>query len=155
MTFCHPSVPFSSALLPVIPLPVRFIRGVIITGERRQNAGERSVPHKVEQDAVQILLNEEQSFLTLLQADFRTSKALSLFSFPFSLALLFFISLLYLSHISPSLSFHFSLSTILHIFLSILFCLPLALTFQSSYIHSDRSCSYTPCIVLHNDLSDV
>ena len=149
--FCHPSVPFSSALLPVNSLPVRFIRGVIITGERRQNAGERSVPHKVDQDAVQILLNEEQSFLTLLLADFRTSKALSLFSFPFSLALLFFISLLYLSHISPSLSYHFSLSTILHIYLSILFCLPLALTFQSSYIHSDRSCSYTPCIVLHND----
>ena len=107
MTFCHPSVPFSSALLPVIPLPVRFIRGVIITGERRQNAGERFVPHKVEQDAVQILLNEEQSFLTLLQADFRTSKALSLFSFPFSLTLLFFISLLYLSHISPLSLFSF------------------------------------------------
>ena len=106
MTFCHPSVPFSSALLPVISLPVRFIRCVIIIGERRQNAGERSVPHK-EQDAVQILLNEEQSFLTLLQADFRTSKALSLFSFPFSLALLFFNSLLYLSHIYPLSLFSF------------------------------------------------
>ena len=66
MTLCHPSVPFSTALLPTTPLPVRFIRSVIITGERRHNAGEKSVPHKVEQDTVQILLNEEQSLITLL-----------------------------------------------------------------------------------------
>ena len=93
MTFCHPSVPFSSALMPVKPLPVRFIRGVIITGERRHNAGESSVPHKVEQDAVQILLNEKQSLITLLQVDFRTSKALPPFSVPFSLTLLYLSSL--------------------------------------------------------------
>ena len=148
MAFRHPSVAFSGALLPVIPLPVRFILGMIIIGimleknlvSTQGGTGSRSDSSE-----------RRAKFNNFASSGFphKLGSLSLLFSFSFSLP--FPPSPLYLFSLSFFISSLYSSSS-LH---SFSYAYPLARTFQLSKSKTglDPICSYIPCNFINTMIS--